>query len=110
MIIKLINIVLVGCNGYMGRVVTALVAENPSFSIIAGIDIITQEQSGYPVFANPDKLNTGHNEIIKAANVVIDFSNPSAIDSLLNLGISKSLPLILCATGYSPENIADIEN
>jgi len=96
------KIILSGCNGYMGHVVTALVSKNPEIMIAAGIDINNQKQDDYPVFANPVDVNT-------EADVILDFSNPSAIDGLLALGLSKQLPLILCATGYSPEQISDIE-
>ena len=98
----MLRIILSGCNGYMGRVVTAIVADDPVISIVAGIDINTQTQGSYPVFACPD-------EYVGEADVILDFSSPSALDGLLKLGLSKSIPLILCATGYSPEQIAEIE-
>ena len=102
----MIKIILVGCNGYMGRVVTALVADDPSVSIVAGIDLDTKQLDEYPVFAKPGDID-GEAEV--GASVVVDFSGPSALAGLLEFGVSNKIPLILCATGYSPEQISDIE-
>jgi len=98
----MIKLILGGCNGYMGRVLTALVNNSPDITIVAGIDINRQEPKEYPVFENPNEVN---NE----ADVIVDFSSPSAISGLLKLAESKKMPLILCATGYSPEQIIEIE-
>ena len=99
----MINILLIGCNGYMGRVVTTLAKNDPMITIVAGIDIDSQKLDSHPVFVRPSDFSGD-------ADVIVDFSNPSAIDGLLAFGLSKKIPLILCATGYSPEQIANIEN
>ena len=98
----MIKIILVGCNGYMGRVVTNIVANDPIVSIVAGIDINTEKLADYPVYGSS-------NDITEKADVILDFSNPATLDDLLTLATSKKLPLILCATGYSSEQILDIE-
>ena len=99
----MLNILLSGCAGYMGRVVTAVAAGDPDVSIVAGIDIGTPAQSvSYPVYAAPVEF-TG------SADVVVDFSSPSALGGLLAYCISKKTPLILCATGYSPEQLESID-
>jgi len=103
----MISIVLSGCNGYMGRVVTEMVANDPMVSIIAGIDINTQVLNNYPVFSSPDDFS--RDSVVIEADVILDFSNSSALDGLLSLGLSQNVPLILCATGYSTEQISDIE-
>ena len=98
----MIRILLTGCNGYMGWVVTSMVEKDPAFTIVAGIDINTKEHHDYPIYAAP-------NEITEEADVIIDFSNPAALESLLTYSKTKKKPLILCATGYSPEQIKEIE-
>jgi 4-hydroxy-tetrahydrodipicolinate reductase len=89
----MLKLILVGCNGYMGRVVTDIIAGDPSVSIIAGVDIDTKKQNIYPVYTSPGN-------IIEKADVLLDFSNPSALTGLLKL---------LCTTGYSTEQIPEIE-
>ena len=98
----MLKLILSGCNGYMGQVVTTLVTNDPAISIIAGIDIDTRKLNDYPVFADP-------NEFTDNADVIIDFSNPSALDNLLKFSTSRKIPIILCTTGYSAEQIAAIE-
>ena len=96
------RILLSGCNGYMGKVITALAADDPDITIVAGIDVAVSLLPGsFPVYASPEEFTGG-------ADVVVDFSSPSALAGLLAYGTLKNTPLILCATGYSPEQIAAI--
>ena len=99
----MLKLILVGCNGYMGRVVTAMVADDPTITIIAGVDINTHQNDNYPVFACPD-------EVKEKADVIIDFSIPASLEGLLKYTIATKTPLILCATGYSQDQLNDIEN
>jgi len=98
----MLKIILAGCNGYMGHVVTSIVNDDPEITIVAGIDINTEKSGSYPVFADP-------NEIKEKADVILDFSSPAAIDGLLSYATANKTPLILCATGYSEEQITKIE-
>jgi len=99
--IKLINS---GCNGHMGQVVTAVVKNDPDAQIVAGLDIDAKQQAGYPVFEKPTDMPGD-----LTADVIIDFSNPAALESILAYGKSKNIPLILCTTGYSAEQIDAIQ-
>jgi len=100
----MINLILVGCNGYMGIVVTDSVNNDPEFTITAGIDINTQQKSTYPVFSSPGDIP----DAIKA-DVILDFSSPAVLTGLLDYGIKNKTPIILCATGYTPEQLIEIE-
>ncbi|NLC68850.1 MAG: 4-hydroxy-tetrahydrodipicolinate reductase [Clostridiaceae bacterium] len=90
----MVRIILSGCNGKMGQVVTRLAKQNPDVKIVAGIDINDSIKNDYPVFNEAVKCNV-------EADVIIDFSNPSALDSLLKLAISRKLPLVMATTGFS---------
>jgi len=103
----MLNIILAGCNGYMGRVVTDIVAAYPAVTIIAGLDVNADKLSDYPVFATPDDI--APTTLIDSCDVIVDFSAPSAIDGLLKLSISHKVPLVLCATGYTTEQLDKIE-
>lgn len=73
--LKIINS---GCNGKMGQVVQAMCAADPEVTIVAGFGT-HQTVLEYPVFTNPANF-TGD------ADVVIDFSNPKALDlSLIHI-------------------------
>ena len=48
----MINVIINGCNGRMGRVITALVAAEDDMQTVAGIDISGEQLSDFPVFSN----------------------------------------------------------
>ena len=41
--------------------------------------------------------------------MIIDFSSPKALDGVLELAVKKQLPVVLCTTGYTPEQLKQIE-
>lgn len=88
------NIILCGCNGKMGKAITECVNNREDCQIVAGVDLNTEATSNYPVYDSFDK-------ILEDADVIIDFSNPLVLDSLLEYSKSKSLPVVLATTGYS---------
>ena len=97
----MINILLSGCNGRMGQVVTRLCAEAPEVRIVAGVDINPEKKNDYPVYADPMEYS-GH------VDCVIDFSNPAALSSLLGYCKKSGAAVILATTGYSQEQLAEI--
>lgn len=96
--LKIINS---GCNGKMGQVVQAMCAADPDVTIVAGFGT-HQTALEYPVFTNPANF-TGE------ADVVIDFSSPKALDGLLSFCLDRKLPVVIATTGFSPEQLAQIE-
>lgn len=90
------KIVMNGCNGKMGQVITRLVAEDDNCEIVAGFDVNDTIDNTYPVFTNPDEF-TGD------ADVVIDFSHPSALTNVLNYCKKRKFPVILATTGFTNE-------
>ena len=99
----MISIILSGCNGYMGRVVTAMAQADEEIRITAGVDINTDCPQDYPVYAD-------FSGIKEACDVIIDFSNPSALSSMLEYAVGKKIPLVLCATGYDEAQADSIKN
>jgi len=98
----MIKIIISGCNGHMGHVVASIARDDPDVSVVAGFDIAAQGTQSFPVYSNPMEF-TG------CADVIIDFSDPAALENLLSFGLTKKTPLILCTTGYTPGHIAAIE-
>ncbi|MBQ4604566.1 MAG: 4-hydroxy-tetrahydrodipicolinate reductase [Clostridia bacterium] len=96
------GIILTGCNGKMGRAVTNSIVETEENEIVAGIDVFTEEKYGYPVFASPSLIT---DEITKKADVIIDFSNPSALAGLLEYAVKNSVPAVICTTGLNDSQI-----
>lgn len=95
------KIIMHGCNGRMGQTITKLVTEDENATIVAGIDAYDGIKNDYPVFTNIEECNV-------EADVVIDFSNASAIDNLLKYCKEKKLPVVLCSTGLSEEQLKNV--
>ena len=91
-----------GCNGKMGRVITGLIREDEDITIVAGVDTYTGTANDYPVYDNIEKCK-------EEADVVIDFSNAAAVDHLLDHCAAKNLPVVLCTTGLSAEQLRKVE-
>ncbi|MBC8569569.1 4-hydroxy-tetrahydrodipicolinate reductase [Zongyangia hominis] len=95
------QIILSGCNGKMGHVISNIVAGRDDCTIVAGIDINTQRHFDYPVFAKPSDYAGG-------ADVIIDFSHPSVLTPLLAFSKERGIPVVLATTGYSKAQIEEI--
>lgn len=90
----MINILMSGCNGRMGQVITRLAEQYEDLKIAAGYDVADTGKNAYPVFNKLENCNV-------KVDVMIDFSNPDALDGLLNFAISRKLPVIVATTGLS---------
>ncbi|MCD8365321.1 MAG: 4-hydroxy-tetrahydrodipicolinate reductase [Clostridiales bacterium] len=92
----MIKVIMNGCNGHMGRVISDLCAQDDGIEIVAGVDVDTEEAYGYPVYAKIADCDM-------PADAIIDFSHVSCIDALLDYSVEKSIPVIVCTTGLSAE-------
>lgn len=91
-----------GCNGKMGQCITGICAQDEDIEIVAGIDTYDGIKNDYPVFASLKECTVD-------ADVIIDFSNAKAVDALLAYGVEKQIPIVLCTTGLSEQQLADVE-
>lgn len=98
----MVKIIMHGCNGKMGQVITRLASEDDQCQIVAGIDTFQGLENSYPVFSKLDECNV-------EADVVIDFSNAKAVDGLLEWCLRKKLPVVLCTTGLSETQLVKVE-
>ena len=98
----MIRVLISGCNGHMGQIVAQLCSENPDVEIAAGINRTPIQKNDFPVYSDPM-------EFPGEADVLIDFSNPANLTALLRYCTKKKMPAVLCTTGYSAEQIQEIE-
>ena len=96
------KILLCGCSGRMGAVVSEMAAADEQTQITAGVDALAEASGDYPAY---EKLA----DVKEDADVVIDFSNPAVFDELLAYCVEKQLPLVICTTGLSDQQIASID-
>ena len=98
----MVKIILHGCNGKMGRMITEIVKSDVEAAIVAGIDTYTETMNEYQVFEDIKMCDV-------KADVVIDFSNAKAADALLDYCEEKKLPVVLCTTGLSEEQLERVD-
>lgn len=98
----MVKAIMHGCNGHMGQVITGLIKDDPEIEIVAGIDPVDCRDNGYPVFPNLHACTVD-------ADVIIDFTSAKAADGLINYCVEKKLPVVLCSTGLSEEQLASVE-
>ena len=91
-----------GCNGAMGQTITKIAKEDDNVEIVAGIDIVDNKDNGYPVFTNIKECNV-------EADVIIDFCSAKAMDALLDYCEEKKMPVVVCTTGLSKEQLDRID-
>ena len=98
----MIRIILHGCCGRMGHMITDIVSRDEDASIVAGVDAIGAEYSTYPVYRTLEECR-------EEADVIIDFSNAKAVDHMIDFSVEKGLPVVVCTTGLSREQIEALE-
>ena len=98
----MVKIIMHGCNGHMGQVISGIVEKDPDAEIVAGIDIADHGKNSYPVFTDIDACQV-------EADAIIDFSSAKATDKLLEYSAARQIPVVLCSTGLSQEQLAKVE-
>jgi len=97
------KIIMNGCNGRMGQVISRLAKEDNNAEIVAGFDINDNRQNDYPVFTNPKDCDI-------EADAIIDFSHPSSLESITEYAKQKNIPIIVATTGLSAEQKEYMKN
>lgn len=92
------RVIMHGCNGAMGRTITGLAQDMEDLEIVAGIDLKDDGSQAYPVFSSLEACSV-------EADVIVDFASAKAVDHLLDYCVEKHMPLVLCTTGLSAEQI-----
>ena len=98
----MVNVIMHGCNGKMGRNIAALIADDPEITLAAGVDAFDEGKNPFPVFKDIRDCDT-------EADVIIDFSAAPAVDNLLTYCEEKKVPCVLCTTGLSEEQLQRVE-
>ena len=98
----MINILLSGCNGRMGQVITRLCEQYENTNIIAGYDKFDGIKNNYPVYTDITVVD-------KKADVIVDFSNPAALTDILSYAVESNTPIVIATTGISDTQKLEID-
>lgn len=97
------RIILSGCCGKMGRIIASCIKVRDDCTVVAGIDKAGESYDVFPIFTSPAQCAI-------EADVIIDFSHPSALEPLLSYAVQRHMPAVIATTGLSDEQIALIRN
>lgn len=98
----MVKIIMHGCCGHMGQVISQLAAEDNEAEIVAGIDVFDNGKMSYPVFKSLEDCTA-------EADVIIDFASAKAEDALLDYCAQHQMPVVVCTTGLSQEQLQKVE-
>nr|WP_315102880.1 4-hydroxy-tetrahydrodipicolinate reductase [uncultured Catonella sp.] len=98
----MVKVILHGCNGRMGQMLSSLIAADEEMEVVAGVEPSGEVKNEYPVYKS-------FNEFTDKADVIIDFSTAAAMDSLLTYCEKTHTPLVLCSTGLSEAQFDRVE-
>ncbi|MBO4981910.1 MAG: 4-hydroxy-tetrahydrodipicolinate reductase [Lachnospiraceae bacterium] len=96
------RIIMHGCNGKMGQVISRMVSEDPDVQMVAGIDAKDDGHNPYPVYTDIEACDV-------EADCLIDFSAAAAVDKMLDYCVANRLPCVLCTTGLSQEQLKKVQ-
>lgn len=90
----MVKIIMSGCNGKMGQVITRLAEEEEDAVIVAGFDVRDTLDNPYPTYTEPSEFDGD-------ADVIIDFSHPDGLSGLIDYALRRSIPAVIATTGLS---------
>ncbi len=96
------DILLIGCNGKMGKAVTDVVLNRNDCNIVAGIDLYDEPNGIYPIYKSLDDCK-------EKSDVIIDFSGIGDYEKRLDYAVEKKIPIVIGTTGFSDEMKAVIK-
>ena len=97
----MVKVLMHGCNGRMGKVISEILRTDENMEIVAGVDMFDDGSNNFPVFKEITDCNV-------ETDVIIDFSNPQAIEGLLNYAESTKTPVVVCTTGLNDDQLSRI--
>lgn len=97
----MVNLLITGCSGKMGASLLNAASGRDDCRITAGVDIVKPQNEGFEYAETFSKLKT-------EADVIVDFSNPAVLSSMLEYAQEKKMPAVICTTGFNEQQIAEI--
>lgn len=97
----MINVLICGVGGKMGRCVCDVISADGGAKATCGVDINAPELN-IPVY-------TSFKQVKECVDVIIDFSSPTALNDVMEWAKTRHVPVILAATGYTAEDLRYIK-
>lgn len=97
------NLCINGALGRMGKMVYNYAKDSDIISVVCGVDVFA-DKSDLPFPVYPD-----FTKVTEKIDVIIDFSNKSALDSVLDYALKTNTALVLCSTGFDESDIEKVK-
>lgn len=97
----MVRVIMHGCNGAMGQIISGIADKMEDIAIVAGIDMTNNKQHDYPVFTSLEACDV-------KSDVIVDFTSAKAVDHLLDYCACRHMPVVVCTTGLSEEQAAKL--
>ena len=94
----MVNIIVSGINGRMGRAIEEMCKSSDKHTIVAGVDVNLGIPHEFPTVSDINELDC-------KADALIDFSHHSAAKVLCEYAVKTNTPVIFCTTGYTDEEL-----
>ena len=98
----MLKVIVNGCLGKMGKVLTRCVKDDNELELVCGVSFNPTETTDYKIYSTM-------NDIEESADVIIDFSHHSALDDLLSYALRTKTPLVIATTGYNDDELNKIK-
>lgn len=98
----MLKVIVNGCLGKMGKVLTKCVQEDNELELVCGVSFNPTETTNYKIYS---KMS----DIKESADVIIDFSHHDALDDVLSFALKTKTPLVIATTGYNNEELNKIK-
>lgn len=95
------KVIINGYSGTMGQVLAKCVADDEELELVAGISPKHHDVDGFNTYSS-------FADVKEDSDVVIDFSNPLALDGILEYCLKTKTPVVLATTGYNDEEMEKI--
>lgn len=95
------RILISGACGRMGRAVAAC-AKTMGIDVACGVDPCPTDTT-FPLYPNFESVQ-------EKVDCIIDFSRADGLDGLLTYALSHTTPCVICSTGFSAEQLKQIED
>lgn len=98
----MLKVIINGCLGKMGKVLTRCVQEDEDLKLVCGVSQNPTDNDSFNIYPKMNDIN-------EDADVIIDFSHHSTLNDVLTFAIKTKIPLVIATTGYNEDELNKIK-
>ena len=99
------KVLVVGCNGRMGKLVCEAITKSDDFEVLAGYDVEDLGLHPFHIFTSSAELHSTKLDF----DLIIDFSAPESTMKVAHYAFFARTPIVIATTGFTAEQEFSIE-